>query len=115
LILTEEIFIETTYEAILEAISKPALEGANILLNERVMKITTPSGDSSKKISVTTEKGEVLEYDGLIVTTPLGWLKRNKEAFYPPLPERICRGIENISVGILEKVRLNFQSNSSHS
>ncbi|TVY85125.1 Protein FLOWERING LOCUS D [Lachnellula suecica] len=104
----EEMFIETTYESIFEAISKPALDGAVIQLKKRVTKITTPEARNSSKISVTTEEGQKFEFDEVVLTTPLGWLKRNKAAFQPALPERILQGMENISVGILEKVYITF-------
>jgi hypothetical protein len=42
------------------------------------------------------------------VTAPLGWLKINKDAFDPPLPDRLNQAIENIGYGCLEKVYISF-------
>jgi hypothetical protein len=41
-----------------------------------------------------------------VVTTPLGWLKKNKHAFEPPLPSRFSGAIDSIGYGSLEKVCL---------
>lgn len=43
-------------------------------------------------------------FDEVVVTVPLGWLKKNKTAFLPPLPQRFCNAIDNIGYGCLEKV-----------
>ena len=104
LTVSDEMFIETTYEAIFDKIAKVAREKANIRLEERVVKITAPAQRDAGKITVETERGESLHFDDLLVTTPLGWLKNNQDAFTPALPARICSGIDAISVGHLEKV-----------
>lgn len=98
-------FVETTYRAILQEVAKYAVEKASIRLNERVTKIESTHRDSGDgKIRVTTGKGEMLLFDEVIMTTPLGWLKQNRDAFQPHLPQRLLTAIENISVGHLEKV-----------
>jgi len=56
------------------------------------------------KIRVQSDGGFDEEFDEVVVTTPLGWLKKNKIAFLPPLPERLCLAIDNIGYGCLEKV-----------
>jgi hypothetical protein len=101
----EEMFIESNYQAILAEISRLPLEKAEIRLGERVIEVEsmdreTPSG----KMMVKIEKGEKLFFDEVIMTTPLGWLKRNQNVFTPPLPTRILAGIDAVSVGHLEKV-----------
>lgn len=42
------------------------------------------------------------------MTCPLGWLKRNKSAFYPELSPHLHQAIDNISYGRLEKVYVTF-------
>lgn len=59
-------------------------------------------------MSVTTASSETLVFDEVILTCPLGWLKRNLSAFTPSLPNRIIEAIGNISYGRLEKVYLTF-------
>ncbi len=58
-------------------------------------------------VRVKTTGGQVLEFDEIVVTCPLGWLKQNLQAFSPSLPERLCKGIQNIGYGNLEKVSLS--------
>lgn len=50
-------------------------------------------------------------YDELIMTAPLGWLKRHhKTTFYPPLPDLTVKAIDEIGYGNLEKVFITFPS-----
>jgi hypothetical protein len=103
----EEVFIETNYKAILAEIAKAAIEKADIRLNTKVIGVkTTERHSPDSKVYLTTESGEVFSFDEVIMTTPLGWLKRNKALFDPPLPPRMLEGIDAISVGHLEKVTL---------
>lgn len=53
---------------------------------------------------VTTEKGEALQFDEVVVTAPLGWLKQNQDAFTPAFPPRFSSAIDSIGYGCLEKV-----------
>lgn len=55
-------------------------------------------------VRVKTADGQVFEFDEVVVTAPLGWLKQNLQAFFPPLPDRLCKAIQNIGYGSLEKV-----------
>jgi monoamine oxidase len=57
------------------------------------------------KVHVHTRGGEVFEFDQVVLTAPLGWLKKNgASAFEPPLPPRISRAISSLGYGCLEKV-----------
>lgn len=49
-----------------------------------------------------------MNFDEVIVTCPLGWLKRNTSSFSPALPPGITNAIEHISYGRLEKVYVTF-------
>lgn len=55
-------------------------------------------------MNVVTDDGRSQTFDGVVMTTPLGWLKRNKEGFTPSLDRRLLDAIDSISVGHLEKV-----------
>ena len=57
---------------------------------------------------MTTASREVLKFDEIIITCPLGWLKRNTSSFHPPLTPQIVQAIDHISYGRLEKVYLTF-------
>jgi monoamine oxidase len=100
---TENLFCAGTYQKILALIAKPALEKATIKLSTKISKINAADG-AHGKVKVTTEKGEALKFDEIVVTAPLGWLKQNQEAFTPPLPPRFSSAIESIGYGCLEKV-----------
>ena len=104
-VLIEGLFCTTTYQRILEVIAKPAKEKTAILYNARVKKVELKTADRAKP-RVQLEAGNSLEFDEIVFTAPLGWLKRNLDAFQPPLPERLQQGIRAIGFGCLEKVSI---------
>jgi hypothetical protein len=59
-------------------------------------------------LSVQTSNGSVENYDEVVVTAPLGWLKRNKNCFRPELNFRLSKAIDSISYGNLEKFWISF-------
>lgn len=81
-------------------IAKPALEKADIKFSTKITKFET----QVDKVTITAENGDLFEFDEVVVTTPLGWLKVNKPAFHPPLPERLSQAIDSIGYGSLDKV-----------
>jgi hypothetical protein len=100
-ILLENLFCAGTYKKILDLIAEPALKKAHIKLLTKVNRIET----DSEKVKVFTEESTVYEFDEVVMTAPLGWLKRNEQAFDPPLPPRLSQAIDAIGYGSLEKVR----------
>ncbi|KAK5660151.1 hypothetical protein OQA88_13620 [Cercophora sp. LCS_1] len=104
----ENLFCAGTYHKILDKVATPAVEGADIRYQTRVSEIHGKSTAASGTVRVKTTDGQVLEFDQLVVTTPLGWLKQNPHAFYPSLPGRISRAIQNLGYGCLEKVYISF-------
>lgn len=104
----ENLLCAGTYKQILKSIAKNALDDASIHYNTIVKRITRLE-QAGSQISVTTNTNQTLDFDEIICTTPLGWLKRNKEkAFEPPLPHPISLAIDQIGYGCLEKVYVNF-------
>ncbi|KAL4949301.1 hypothetical protein BDW69DRAFT_174748, partial [Aspergillus filifer] len=109
-------FVASTYKEILKHVSATALQQADIRLKQTITKIDskpiTQDTDSTKpcenKVILTTQSGESHTFDEVVVTCPLGWLKRNKEAFTPALPPRLSTAIDSISYGRLEKVYITF-------
>ncbi|PYH82774.1 FAD/NAD(P)-binding domain-containing protein [Aspergillus uvarum CBS 121591] len=114
-------FVASTYTRILEHVSKTARQHADIRLNQPIIKIessirddssssttTTTTSSSSTQVTLTTASGETSTYDEVVVTCPLGWLKRNKDAFTPSIPPRLSQAIDSISYGRLEKVYITF-------
>jgi monoamine oxidase len=90
---------------VLDKVAQPAIEGADIRYQTRVIEIHGKSTSSDDAVRVKTADGQFLEFDEVVVTCPLGWLKQNLQAFSPPLPDRLCKAIRNINYGNLEKVR----------
>lgn len=63
---------------------------------------------SNPKVRVTTRNGFEELFDHVIVTAPLGWLKRNQNIFSPPLPAPLSHAIDHLGYGNLEKVFIRF-------
>ncbi|KAH6968376.1 hypothetical protein DER45DRAFT_476172 [Fusarium avenaceum] len=103
----KNLFCSGTYKKILDEIAKPALQGAEIKYQTKVDRISYRT-NPEEKAKVRTESGQTLEFDEVVVTAPLGWLKRNLDAFEPALPARMTKAIGSIGYGCLEKVYINF-------
>ncbi|KAK7431766.1 hypothetical protein QQZ08_001706 [Neonectria magnoliae] len=103
----ENLFCAGTYKNVLDTVAKPVLEGAEIKFQTKVERISYRR-DPEEKVKIQVEGGQTLEFDEVIVTTPLGWLKRNLDAFEPALPIRLTKAIESIGYGCLEKVYVSF-------
>ncbi|KAH8426871.1 uncharacterized protein LDX57_004597 [Aspergillus melleus] len=104
-------FVASTYRAILQHVSKTALENAEIRFDQPIVKIDSKIRDDPKtpgEITLTTATGETFQFDEVVVTCPLGWLKRNQAAFTPELPARLTQAINSISYGRLEKIYVTF-------
>lgn len=106
-------FVASTYKRILAYVSKAAQTHADIKFNQPVVRIDAPPRDSNQttdqhQVTVTTAPGDQHRFDEVVITCPLGWLKRNTTAFNPPLPDRLLEAINNISYGRLEKVYITF-------
>ncbi|KAF4582214.1 amine oxidase [Ophiocordyceps camponoti-floridani] len=104
----ENLFCAGTYSKILDVISKPVLAESELLLDTKVTKISCRQGPGDKT-RVEVDDGRVLWFDDVVVTCPLGWLKRKvDDAFEPALPERLTRAIGSLGYGCLEKVYVSF-------
>lgn len=100
----ENLFVAGTYEKVLKKIAESASK-ADIRFGHKVKRILSWETDQSPKVLVEVEgKGNEM-FDEVVMTAPLGWLKRNLTAFEPPLPERLKQGIEAIGYGHLDKVK----------
>ncbi|EED22434.1 flavin containing amine oxidase, putative [Talaromyces stipitatus ATCC 10500] len=104
------LFVASTYKNILEHISKSALKHTDLHLNSPVVQIQAANRETNtdRHITVVTEAGKKYHFDDVIVTCPLGWLKKNKSVFSPSLPLRLSSAIDNISYGRLEKIYVTF-------
>jgi hypothetical protein len=102
------LFVAGTHGAILQSIAQKALSNADILLNTEVTAIESiQNAEGYPKVLVRTTDKE-FDFDEVVVTVPLGCLKKETPTFYPPLPSSITRAIQNTSYGHLEKVYITF-------
>ncbi|GAB7329658.1 hypothetical protein MBLNU13_g01397t1 [Cladosporium sp. NU13] len=106
----ENPFVAGTYEKILNAVAKTAREKADIKLGTKVVKVLSgeKNADGRAKSIIETAGGSRLAFDEVVCTMPLGWLKRNPDAFEPPLAPRLTKAISSIGYGTLDKVYITF-------
>ncbi|KAL8745010.1 MAG: hypothetical protein Q9184_007927, partial [Pyrenodesmia sp. 2 TL-2023] len=114
----ENLFLASTYKAFLDRITNDTYAHAKVELGTQVVSVMTQDSGSkmwsdgpSSHVQVTTlEDFTHKDYDEVVMTAPLGWLKNRTAVFLPSLPDRLLTAIENISYGQLEKVYLTFPS-----
>jgi monoamine oxidase len=104
-------FVASNYSAIFERIAQPARERAEIVLGKKVVLVSIPEDrGSSNQVEVTTEDGSKLEFDEVVMTTPLGWLQRNLSRFQPALPPRLESAFHSLKLSQLENFFIRFLS-----
>lgn len=101
----ENLFCAGTYAKVLDLVSKAALEKADVRFGCVVEKIASKEVDGAPEVEVRTRGGVKEVFDEVVVTCPLGWLKRNRDVFEPKLPERMGKAIEELGYGNLDKVK----------
>ncbi|KIW13881.1 hypothetical protein PV08_06662 [Exophiala spinifera] len=115
----ENVFVASTYRGILAEMAKVTKHpNVDLHLSTEATNVdytATDTAESSSKVTVTvtTSNGEEekASFDEVVVTCPLGWLKRNHEtAFTPRLPPRLSEAIRHINYGRLEKLYVTFPS-----
>ncbi|KAJ3793195.1 hypothetical protein GGU11DRAFT_760128 [Lentinula aff. detonsa] len=105
----EETFVASNYSAILDRISKAATDSANLFLAKRVISVQTPKDrNPGGQVCITTDDGSLWKFDEVVLTTPLGWLKKHLGCFSPPLSPRLSSAITNLKLSHLEKVFITF-------
>ncbi|KAL1592852.1 hypothetical protein SLS60_011269 [Paraconiothyrium brasiliense] len=101
----ENLFVAETYHKVLQRIAEPASERADIKFGHKVQKVVSSGTEEEPSVEVLIEGHQSLVFDEVVMTTPLGWLKKNEGAFKPELPERLKQAISSIGYGHLDKVR----------
>ena len=104
-------FIASTYKDILAYIAKRVVELDVISFNSEVKRISTRTAHEGTPalVKIETTDGSCEEFNEVVVSCPLGWLKKHKEtAFSPPLPAPLRAAIDNTGYGRLEKIYLTF-------
>ncbi|KID83272.1 Amine oxidase [Metarhizium guizhouense ARSEF 977] len=105
----DDAFVASTYKNIIQLIGKTARSADAIQLGQEVVKVQTFSRNSDNKaVAIELAGGQVKTFDEVVISCPLGWLKRHKSAFKPCLPLRLEQAIDSIGYGALEKVFVSF-------
>jgi monoamine oxidase len=81
----------------------------NVRMGMRVSEIEVDNERSKNSVIVVTEANEELACDAVLVTVPLGVLKRQAISFSPDLPQWKKDSIERLGFGKLDKVFLEFE------
>ncbi|KAL9634831.1 MAG: hypothetical protein Q9164_003846 [Protoblastenia rupestris] len=113
----ENLFLASTYKSILDRVSHEGLAKVDLHLNTKVTSIASQqtADPSPQTIDVTTAEKISHSFDEVVMTAPLGWLKRNLSTFKPPLPPQISQSIHHIAYGRLEKIYIYFPVSFWHS
>jgi phytoene dehydrogenase-like protein len=99
----ENPFVAGTYTKILDHVARAALEKADIKYQSKVTRVQGRKRPD-EKVKVTVMDEETYEFDELVMTAPLGWLKKNKNVFVHGLTPRLEKAIDSIGYGALDKV-----------
>ena len=100
----ENVFVASTYQKILARVAAPAVAGATVKLNTRVVAIRSGSEGEQARVYLDLADGTSEVFDDVVVTVPLGCLKHAATLFQPPLPPRLGKAIDSIGYGNLDKV-----------
>ncbi|KAI1415609.1 flavin-containing amine oxidase [Hypoxylon sp. FL1857] len=103
----DNLFVASTYKSILDGLLIQVESQASLRLGCEVTRI---SNIQPGAVVVEAADGYRGSFDDVIVTAPLGWLKRNKCAFLPPLTPPISDAICSLGYGNLDKVFIKFPS-----
>ncbi|KAL8982291.1 MAG: hypothetical protein Q9205_003153 [Flavoplaca limonia] len=105
LIFPDNLFMASTYKDIMASLCSVASDKASLRLSCEVSNI---SNNGIQNVAVEAVDGFRGVFDDLVVTTPLGWLKRNENVFSPPLTPRISVAIRSLGYGNLDRVFIKF-------
>lgn len=100
----ENLFVAETYHKVLDRIAQPALQGADIRFGHKVERVISLGTEEAPSVEVLIEGRQSLTFDEVVMTTPLGWLKKKAAAFEPELSEGLKQAISSIGYGHLDKV-----------
>ncbi|KAK0754840.1 flavin-containing amine oxidase [Schizothecium vesticola] len=101
----DNLLVASTFKDILSGIATPLRDKVTLRLECEVIGIrNTPEG----QVEVEAADGFVALFDDVIVTAPLGWLKRNESVFSPPPTPAVSAAIRSLGYGNLDKVFIRF-------
>ncbi|KAL2822820.1 flavin-containing amine oxidase [Aspergillus cavernicola] len=101
----DNLFVASTFKDILHRLLLSVRSKATLRLGCEVTRIA-----NSQNGNVDIEAGDGFRgsFDDVVVTAPLGWLKRNGHVFSPPLSPAISSAIHSLGYGNLDKVFIKF-------
>lgn len=88
--------------------ARTARNANSIVLNARVRKIECAGTGEQKECHVHTSDGKEYTANGIVVTVPLGVLKKGYIQFEPTLPPQIRDSIQHLGYGSLDKVTISL-------
>ncbi|XP_050678622.1 uncharacterized protein LOC126974920 [Leptidea sinapis] len=99
---------KTFFEILLNTYNNgPGLPNLDIKLNTEVTQIKWPR-DTTGNVEVVCKDGSTYTASNVIVTLSLGVLKERIKMFRPPLPEQKITAIEEMSMGVMDKIIFKF-------
>ncbi|KAI9677132.1 MAG: hypothetical protein M1822_008241 [Bathelium mastoideum] len=101
----DNLFMASTFKDIVNDLSFLALRNVTIRLGCEVTKVINSQNGI---INLEAADGFQSAFDDVVITAPLGWLKRNQSVFTPPLVPAISSAIRNLGYGNLDKVFIKF-------
>ncbi|XXH00529.1 hypothetical protein Hte_006877 [Hypoxylon texense] len=101
----DDLFVASTYSDILAGLRSAIDTKATLRLQ---CEVTRVSNNRFSSVDVEAADGFRGRFDNVIVTAPLGWLKRNQHVFSPPLAPGVSSAIQALGYGNLEKIFIRF-------
>lgn len=103
-------FVVDTYRQIIDSLLSEALAaGATLKLSTDMISCEShPGSQTSGRVLIKTKDCEQFYFDHVILTMPLGWLKKNAATCIRPLDPLLAESIHNTSFGRLEKILVRF-------
>lgn len=96
----------STFRDIVANLADSVMEKATVRLGCKVTSVI--NRELGGPVYIEADDGFRGSFDNVIVTAPLGCLKRNEHAFWPPLPPTISCAIRSLGYGNLDKVFVKF-------
>ncbi|KAJ5389252.1 amine oxidase [Penicillium cataractarum] len=103
----DNLFVASTFKDILHRLLLPVANKATLRLGCEVTRITNSQNDI---VEIEARDGFRCSFNDVVVTAPLGWLKRNEHVFSPPLSPTVSSAIHSLGYGNLDKVFVKFPS-----
>lgn len=96
----KNVFFSNGFSQILEKMA----DTVDIVYNTEITSV-----DYKDKVVVTSEDGQTWTGDKVIVTLPLAVLRSKKITFRPPLPQNKTTAVEQLGIGFVEKIIIQFK------